>query len=157
MATKQTLKVGDKAPDFTLPNQQDEEIKLSSFKGKNVVLYFYPKDMTPGCTQEACEFSASKAKFVKKDTVILGVSLDSPTRHQKFIEKEKLTIDLLSDEKKEVAKLYGVYEKKKFMGREFMGIVRSTFVIDKQSKIRAIFPQVKVKGHVEEVLKSLKD
>lgn len=150
------LKVGDKAPDFTLPNQSGKTVKLSSFKGKkNVVLYFYPKDMTPGCTTEACDFTASKAKFSKKDTVILGVSFDSPERHQKFIDKENLKIDLLADEDKKVAQLYGVYQKKKFMGREFMGIVRSTFVLNKQGKLAAIFPQVKVKGHVEEVLAEL--
>lgn len=150
------LKVGDKAPDFTLPNQKEKPIKLSDFKGKkNVVLYFYPKDMTPGCTTEACDFTAAKAKFSRRDTVILGLSFDSAARHQKFIDKENLKIDLLADEDKKVAKLYGVYQMKKFMGREFMGIVRSTFVIDKQGKLAAIFPKVKVKGHVDEVLGSV--
>ena len=111
--------------------------------------------MTPGCTKEACSFTEHKLKFSRKDTVILGVSFDSPARHQKFIEKEALKIDLLSDEEKAVAKLYGVYQKKKFMGREFMGIVRSTFIIDKKGKLKEIWTNVKVDGHTEEVLAAL--
>jgi peroxiredoxin Q/BCP len=151
------LQEGDKAPDFTLSDQSGKVVKLSQFKGKkNVVLYFYPKDLTPGCTQEACDFTAQKAKFSKRDTVILGVSFDDEKRHQKFIEKNHLKIDLLADTDKSVADLYGVHQMKSFMGRKFMGIVRSTFVIDKKGKIKKIFPQVKVKGHVEEVLETLK-
>ena len=150
------LKEGGVAPDFSLPDQGGKEIKLSQFKNKkNVVLYFYPKDMTPGCTKEACSFTEHKTKFDRRDTVVLGVSFDSPARHQKFIEKEGLKIDLLADENKEVAKLYDVYQKKKFMGKEFMGIVRSTFVIDKQGKLRKIFSNVKVDGHTQEVLEAL--
>ncbi len=150
------LKEGSKAPDFTLPNQDGEKIKLSQFKGKkNVVLYFYPKDLTPGCTQEACDFTAFKGKFAKQDAVILGVSFDDEKRHQKFIEKNKLKIDLLADVEKKVGDLFGVHQMKSFMGRKFMGIVRTTFVIDKSGKIKKIFPQVKVSGHVEEVLKNL--
>jgi peroxiredoxin Q/BCP len=155
MAVKK-LKEGDKAPDFILPNQDGKKFKLSQFRGKkNVVLYFYPKDLTPGCTQEACDFTAHQAKFSRKDAVILGVSFDDEKRHQKFIEKNRLGIDLLADVDKKVADLYGVHQMKSFMGRKFMGIVRSTFLIDKQGKIQKIFPQVKVKGHVEEVLNSL--
>ncbi len=151
-----SLQEGDLAPNFTLPDASGTSVSLSEFRGeKNVVLYFYPKDLTPGCTQEACDFSAAKAKFSRKDTVVLGVSFDSPARHQKFIEKESLKIILLSDEDKKVADAYGVHQMKTFMGRKFMGIVRSTFVIDKQGVIRKIFSQVKVKGHVEEVLAAL--
>lgn len=151
------LKVGEKAPDFSLPDQSGKVLKLSQFKGKkNVVLYFYPKDLTPGCTQEACDFTAQKAKFAKRNTVILGVSFDDPKRHQKFIEKHRLKVDLLADTDKKVADLYGVHRMKSFMGRKFMGIVRSTFVIDKQGKIQAIFSPVKVKGHAEEVLEVLR-
>lgn len=150
---KSKLKAGDKAPDFTLSNQSGKKVKLSDFKGKKqVVLYFYPKDLTPGCTQEACDFTAAKPKFSRKDTVILGVSFDDEKRHQRFIEKNDLKFDLLADTDKKVADLYGVYQMKSFMGRKFKGIVRSTFVIDKQGKIKKIFPGVKVKGHVEEVL-----
>jgi len=150
------LKEGAPAPTFELPDQDGKTVKLSQFKNKkNVVLYFYPKDLTPGCTIEACSFTEHKLKFSRKDTVILGVSFDSPARHQKFIEKQGLKIDLLSDEDKKVAKLYGVYQKKKFMGREFMGIARTTFVIDKQGRLNRIFPDVKVAGHTEEVLEAL--
>lgn len=150
------LKEGDKAPDFTLSNQDGKKIKLSSFKGKkNVILYFYPKDLTPGCTQEACDFTANKNKFSKKDAVILGVSFDDEKKHQRFIEKNNLKIDLLADVDKKVGDLYGVHQMKSFMGRKFKGIVRSTFVIDKKGKIKKIFPKVKVNGHTEEVLEAL--
>lgn len=150
------LKVGDRAPAFALPNQDGKIIKLSDYKGKKeVVLYFYPKDMTPGCTTEACDFTANKSKFSRKGAVILGVSFDSPERHQKFIDKEGLKIDLLSDEDKKVADAYGVHRMKQFMGKKFIGIVRSTFVIDKQGKIKALFDEVKVKGHTEKVFESL--
>jgi peroxiredoxin Q/BCP len=153
---KKKLKEGDAAPDFTLSDAEGNPISLQQFKGKKkVVLYFYPKDMTPGCTQEACDFTAQQGRFSRQDAVILGVSFDSPERHRKFIEKEALKIQLLSDEEKKVAEAYGVYQMKSFMGRKFMGIVRSTFVIDKQGRIEKIFPQVKVKGHAEEVLKTL--
>lgn len=147
---------GAAAPDFTLTDADGEKVKLSQFKGKkNVVLYFYPKDLTPGCTQEACDFSANKAKFDKKDAVILGVSFDDADRHQKFIEKNGLKIRLLSDLDKKAANAYGVFQEKSLYGRKFMGIVRSTFVIDKKGKIKKIFPKVKVNGHWEEVLKEL--
>ncbi len=151
-----SLQEGDLAPNFTLPDAFGNPVSLKDFRGeKTVVLYFYPKDLTPGCTQEACEFSAARAKFSRKDTVVLGVSFDSPARHQKFIEKESLKVTLLADEDKKVADAYGVHQMKTFMGRKFMGIVRSTFVIDKQGVIQKIFSQVKVKGHVEAVLEAL--
>ena len=149
------LEEGKKAPDFTAMNQNGEKVKLSFFKNKkNVVLYFYPKDMTPGCTTEACEFRDNFKKF--KDTEIIGVSIDSPERHQKFIKKQSLPFTLISDEDKKVVEKYGVWQEKSMYGKKFMGIVRSTFIIDKTGKIRKIYPKVKVKGHVDEVLQTVK-
>lgn len=151
-----SLKEGAKAPDFTADDQNGEPVKLSSFKGKKqVVLYFYPKDMTPGCTTEACDFRDNLKLF--KNTVILGVSPDSAERHRKFIEKYGLTFTLISDPDQKVANLYGVWQEKSLYGRKFMGIVRSTFVIDKTGILRKIFPKVKVKDHVEAVLDALKE
>ncbi|KAB2836670.1 peroxiredoxin, partial [bacterium] len=118
-------------------------------------LYFYPKDMTPGCTTEACDFSGDSAKFAKKDAVVLGVSFDDAASHQKFIAKHKLKLTLLSDLDKKVADKYGVYQEKSLYGKKFMGIVRSTFVIDKQGRLKKIFPKVKVAGHSDEVLAAL--
>ncbi len=151
-----SLKEGNKAPDFTAIDQNGEKVKLNSFTGKkNVVLYFYPKDMTPGCTTEACDFRDNLKSF--KTTEILGVSPDSTERHQKFIEKYSLPFTLLSDTDQKVANLYGVWQEKSLYGKKFMGIVRSTFVIDKEGVIRKIFPKVKVKGHIEAVLETLKN
>lgn len=151
-----SLEENSKAPDFTAIDQNGEKIKLSSFKGKkNIVLYFYPKDMTPGCTTEACEFRDSLPQF--KGTEIIGVSADPVERHRKFIEKYELPFTLLSDSDKKVATLYGVWQEKSLYGKKFMGIVRSTFVIDKTGVIRKIFPKVKVKGHVAEVLEAIKE
>ncbi len=150
------LQEGKKAPDFTVVDQNNKKIKLSSFKGKkNVVLYFYPKDMTPGCTTEACDFRDNFKKF--KHTEILGVSIDSAERHQKFIEKYDLPFSLLADVDQKVVNKYGVWQEKKLYGKTFMGIVRSTFIIDKSGIIRKVFPKVKVKGHVEEVMEALKE
>lgn len=150
------LQEGDKAPDFKLPNQEGKRIALQDFKGKkNVVLYFYPKDMTPGCTTEACDFSANLKQFEKKNAVVLGVSFDDEAKHQKFIEKYALAHTLLSDTYKKTAEAYGVYQQKSLYGKKFMGIVRSTFVIDKEGKIKKVFPKVKVDGHWKEVLESL--
>jgi len=149
------IKEGNKAPDFSATDQNGEKIKLSSFKGKkNIILYFYPKDMTPGCTTEACDFRDQFKKF--KNTEILGVSIDSPERHQKFIEKYELPFTLISDVDQKVVTKYGVWQEKKLYGRKFMGIVRSTFIIDKSGVVRKIFPKVKVKGHIDEVLEVLK-
>jgi len=148
------IKEGNKAPDFTALDQNGEKVKLSSFKGKkNVILYFYPKDMTPGCTTQACDFRDQQKRF--KATVILGVSIDSQERHQKFIEKYDLPFKLLADTDKKVAERYGVWQKKKLYGKTFMGIVRTTFLIDKSGTVRKIFPKVKVKNHIEEVLAEL--
>ena len=150
------MEEGKKAPDFTALNQDGKKVKLSSFRGKkNVVLYFYPRDMTPGCTTEACDFRDSKSSF--KNTVILGVSADSQEKHKKFIEKYSLTFDLLSDPDRKILEKYGVWREKSLYGKKFMGIVRSTFIIDKQGVIRKIFPKVRVKGHVEQALAALKE
>lgn len=150
------VKEGNKAPDFSAPDQNGNKVKLSAFKGKkNVVLYFYPKDMTPGCTAEACDFRDQFKKF--KNTEILGVSIDPPERHQKFIDKYELPFILVSDLDHKVVNKYGVWQEKKLYGKTFMGIVRSTFIIDKSGVVRKVFPKVKVKGHIEEVLTALKE
>ena len=155
MPTKE-IKEGNKAPDFTALDQNGRKVKLSSFKGKkNIVLYFYPKDMTPGCTTQACDFRDQLKKF--KNTVILGVSIDSQERHQKFIEKYDLPFTLLADTDKKVVQKYGVWQEKKLYGKPFMGVVRTTFLIDKTGTVKKIFPKVKVKTHIEEVLKELKE
>ena len=142
---------GKRAPAFQLKNQDGKIIASKDLKGKTIVLYFYPKDMTPGCTTEACEFNDSLTALKRKGVVVLGVSFDSEERHQKFRAKHDLKFDLLVDDKKEIAEKYGVYQLKKFMGREFMGIVRSTFLIDAAGKLVKIWSPVKVKGHVEAV------
>jgi peroxiredoxin Q/BCP len=149
------LKEGQSAPDFTLDDDRGEKVSLKDLKGKSVVLYFYPKDMTPGCAQEACDFRDNWAWVKKKGTVVLGMSADPVKKHGAFKEKYKLPFTLLSDEGKKVLKAYGVWKKKKFMGREFMGIVRSTFLIDKSGNIQKIWSPVSVKGHVTEVLENL--
>ena len=155
MATKE-IKEGNKAPDFTALDQDGKRVKLSSFKGKkNIALYFYPKDMTPGCTTQACDFRDQQKNF--KSTVILGVSIDSQERHQKFIKKHDLPFTLLADVDKKVVQKYGVWQEKKLYGKTFMGIVRSTFIIDKTGTVRKIFVKVKVKNHIEEVLSSIKE
>ena len=155
MVTKE-IKEGNKAPEFTALDQDGQKVKLSSFRDKkNIVLYFYPKDMTPGCTTQACDFRDQQKSF--KSTVILGVSIDSQERHQKFIEKYDLPFTLLADVDKKVVQKYGVWQEKKLYGKTFMGIVRSTFIIDKTGTVRKIFIKVKVKNHIEEVLNALKE
>ena len=150
------IKEGNKAPDFTAIDQDGETVKLSSFRGeKNVVLYFYPKDMTPGCTTQACDFRDQHKKF--KNTIILGVSIDSTERHQKFIAKYDLPFTLIADIDKKVVQKYGIWQEKKLYGKTFMGIVRTTFIIDKTGTIQKIFPKVKVKTHIEDVLSALKE
>lgn len=149
------LRENDKAPDFSLKNQDGKTVSLKNFEGKQVVLYFYPKDLTPGCTIEACDFNANLAAIRKKGAVVLGVSFDDQRKHRQFIKKHGLEFDLLIDDTKETAQKYGVYQMKKFMGKEFMGIVRTTFIIGKDGKIRKIFPQVAVTGHTGEVLAAL--
>lgn len=149
--------VGQMAPDFTLEGSNGEQIQLSHFRGKNVVLYFYPKDMTPGCTTQACDFRDAYGVFEKKDTVIIGVSPDPANRHLKFIEKHELPFLLLVDEEHEVAELYNVWKLKKNFGKEYMGIERSTFLINKEGELVKEWRKVKVKGHVEEVLSYIKE
>jgi peroxiredoxin Q/BCP len=150
-------KVGQPAPDFTLPSTDDTDVSLASFKGKQaVVLYFYPKDDTPGCTKEACSFRDLRAVFNEHGAEILGVSPDTVKSHKKFQQKFQLTFPLLADADHAVAERYGVWQLKKFMGREYMGIARTTFVVDKSGKITAVFPNVKVEGHADKVLAALK-
>ena len=151
------IEVGSKAIDFCLPNQDNEEICLRDFAGSWVVLYFYPKDNTPGCTTEALDFTALKAEFEKEGATIFGVSPDSVKKHCNFIAKKDLKITLLSDEEKEVAQKYGVWQLKKMYGREYMGIVRSTFLIDPDGNIAYKWEKVKVKNHAQEVLDKLKE
>jgi thioredoxin-dependent peroxiredoxin len=149
------LKAGDRAPDFQARDDQGRSVRLSDFKGKSVVLYFYPKDMTPGCTIEACDFRDRHADYEKKGAVVLGVSKDSAASHVKFKEKHRLPFPLLADEDLAVIKAYGAWGKRSLYGREFMGVVRSTVVIGPDGRIRAVFPKVKVKGHADEVLAAL--
>ncbi|WP_053361715.1 thioredoxin-dependent thiol peroxidase [Bacillus sp. FJAT-27251] len=151
------LKTNESAPDFELPASSGETVKLSDFLGKNVVLYFYPKDMTPGCTTEACDFRDQHESFENLDAVIVGVSPDPVSRHEKFIEKHGLPFLLLSDEENKAAEAYGVWKLKKNFGKEYMGIERSTFIIDKQGKLVKEYRKVKVKGHVEEALSYIKE
>ncbi len=150
-----TLAVGDKAPDFTLSSDQNKKISLKDLRGKSVILYFYPKDDTPGCTREACDFRDMIKQFDKQNTVILGVSKDNPARHQKFKEKYTLPFTLLADENGDVCAAYGVIDKKSLFGKTFLGIKRSTFLIDPEGTIQTIWRNVKVTGHIEKVLQEL--
>lgn len=149
------LAAGDIAPEFSLENSDGVSISLRDFRGKNVVLYFYPKDNTPGCTTEACEFSANYDEFIANDTVIVGVSPDSVKSHSGFIIKQNLKHILLSDINKDVAKAYGVWQVRKNYGKEYLGIVRTTFVIDKEGKIAKVYKSVKAAGHAAKVLADL--
>jgi peroxiredoxin Q/BCP len=150
------IKENTKAPDFTLPSTKGENQKLKDLLGKYVVIYFYPKDDTPGCTIETNDFNKLLPKFKKLNCEIFGISKDTIKSHDKFREKFKIKFDLLSDEEIKVLKKYKVWGKKKFMGREFMGIIRSTFLIDKKGKIIKVWDSVKVKDHAKEVLETLK-
>lgn len=151
------LKAGDKAPAFKLPASDGTQVSLASLKGKAVVLYFYPKDDTPGCTVEACEFGASHKKFVSEEAVVLGVSPDGLESHAKFIAKFKLPFILLADTEHEAAEAYGVWAEKTNYGKTYMGIVRSTFLIDKAGKLARVWSKVKAEGHAAEVLAALKE
>lgn len=151
------LEVKMTAPDFTLADQDNQKVKLSDFKGKWVIVYFYPKAMTPGCTTEACNFQESFPNFTEMDAVILGISKDPVSRQKKFADKYHLQFPLLSDEQGQVCEAFGVWQKKKLYGREFMGIVRSTFIIDPQGKVAKVYPKVKVKEHHVQVLNDLKE
>ncbi len=151
------LKVGQLAPGFALPDQAGEEHVLGDCRGKWVLLYFYPKDDTPGCTKEACMIRDNFPKFKKLKVQVFGISVDSARRHAKFAEKYDLPFTLLSDEDKKVVKLYGVWGKKKFMGREYMGTFRTSFLIDPRGKIAKVYENVKPEVHAEEVLADLKE
>lgn len=148
--------VGKAAPQFELPNEKGEMVRLADCKGKNVVLYFYPKDMTPGCTTEACDFRDAYDDFSSLNAVILGVSMDDANRHTKFIEKHGLPFSLLVDSEHEVCEAYGVWVLKKNFGKEYMGIERATFLIDEAGIVKQEWRKVKVKNHIAEVLTTLK-
>lgn len=150
------LEVGQVAPDFTLATQADEQLTLSSLRGKNVVLYFYPKDDTPGCTTEACGFRDLHAAFSEANTIILGVSPDPVKKHEKFISKYELPFILLADEEHAVCELYGVWKEKSMYGKKYWGVERTTFLIDKDGNIAKVYPKVKVPGHVDKVLEDVK-
>jgi len=149
------LEVGDVIPDFCLPNQDEEEICFRDIKGRWAVVYFYPKDNTPGCTTEACDFTAALPDFTGMQAIILGVSPDSPKKHRNFIEKKELKITLLADEEKELCKSFGMWQLKKFMGKEYMGVVRSTFLIAPNGTLAYKWEKVRVKNHVQEVKEKL--
>jgi peroxiredoxin Q/BCP len=151
------LKEGNKTPDFKLKDQEGKTVSLSDFKGKNVILYFYPKDNTSGCTAEACNFRDEFPKFKNVNAVILGVSPDSVESHLKFAEKYELPFRLLSDEKKEVLEKYGVWKEKNMYGRKYMGVERTTVIINPNGSVKKIFRKVKVAGHNKEVLEALKN
>jgi peroxiredoxin Q/BCP len=149
------LKVGQKAPDFTAMNDKGEKVKLADLKGKKVVLYFYPKDDTPGCTKEACAFRDGIDEIKSHGAVVMGVSADSVDSHKKFKSKFELNFPLLADSDKKMVEAYGVWKEKSMYGKKYMGIERTTFIIDESGKIAHIFPKVKVEQHYDEVLEAL--
>jgi peroxiredoxin Q/BCP len=149
------LKEGRKAPGFSLPSSEGGEVGLKDFRDKPLVLYFYPRDMTPGCTREACDFRDAQARIKARGAVVLGVSPDSLASHQKFKAQQKLNFPLLSDADKAVAKKYGAFGEKVMYGKKVTGMIRSTFVIDGDGIIRKVFPKVRVDGHAEQVLAAL--
>jgi peroxiredoxin Q/BCP len=149
------IKEGKAAPDFTLASSEGEDVQLSGLRGKTVVLYFYPKDDTPGCTREACAFRDAQARLKKAGAVVLGVSADSLAAHDKFRAKYKLNFPLLSDPDKAVAKKFGAWGEKVLYGKKTVGMIRSTFVIDGEGIVRKVFPKVKVDGHADKVLEAV--
>ena len=149
------LRPGDKAPNFTLPDQNGNPVSLSDFLGKKVVVYFYPKDNTPGCTRQACAFAQNYQGFAEKGVAVIGISRDSTASHKKFSEKHTLPFILLSDPEREAIEAYGVWQEKKLYGKVSMGIVRTTFLIDEAGKILAVMPKVKPDTNAEEVLSLL--
>ena len=151
-----TLKVGDKAPAFSVPDQEGRQVSLGDFSGRNVILYFYPKDDTPGCTKEACAFRDEFAGFKKEGAAILGVSTDSVKSHGKFVEKYKLPFLLLADEDKAIVRAYGVWGQKSFMGRKYMGTHRVTFLIGPDQRIKRVWTEVKPQDHAQEILEALR-
>lgn len=155
MEPKLKLKPGDIAPAFTAATNGGGKASLGDFKGKHVILYFYPKDDTPGCTKEACAFRDDFAEFKRKGAVLLGVSADSVKSHDKFVEKYKLPFTLLADEDKRIAEAYGAWVQKSFMGRKYMGMHRVTFLIGPDGRIKKVWPKVKPAEHAEEILAAL--
>lgn len=151
------LQVGDMAPDFTLPGDNGEDIRLSNYRGQNVILYFYPRDDTPGCTKEAIGFTEAKTELEALNTVVIGMSKDTPAKHDKFIAKHELDLRLASDEAGDVLEDYGVWVEKKNYGKTYMGIVRSTFLIGSDGNILQVWRKVRVKGHVEAVVEAVRD
>ncbi len=149
------LKIGDKAPNFKLTADDGKTYSLKDFKGKKLILYFYPKDMTSGCTAEACDFRDNIKLFHKKNSVVIGVSKDNIESHKKFKSKYNLPFTLLSDENMEMFKAYDVWKEKSMYGKKYMGIERTTYIIDENGIIKEIFNKVKVKGHIEEILKKI--
>ncbi len=149
------LKVGAKAPNFFLDGNDGQKYSLKDFKGKKIVLYFYPKDDTSGCTKEACSFRDNLSVIKRKGAIVVGVSPDPVKSHEKFSSKYDLNFLLLSDENKEMLQSFGVWQEKSMYGRKYMGVVRTTFIINEQGAISHIFPKVKVDGHTEEILKAL--
>ena len=147
-----TLEVGDSAPDFTLPDQKGVQHRLADYQGSWVLVYFYPKDDTPGCTKEACAIRDHFPAFGKLEAQVLGISVDSVASHEKFVTKYELPFTLLADEAKEVVELYGVWGKKKSFGKEYFGTKRMSYLIDSQGKIAKVYPKVKPEQHAEEVL-----
>ncbi len=152
-----SLEAGVTAPDFTLPDDSGNEISLSDFRGRPVILYFYPKDNTPGCTTEACDFRDNMARATARGAVVLGISPDSVASHGKFKAKHELPFPLLADTEREVARLYGAWGEKKMYGKIRLGLIRSTFLIDADGTIARVWPKVKVKGHVDDVLAALEE
>jgi len=150
------LKEGQKAPDFLLPSDDGREFRLSEYAGRNVVLYFYPKNHTPGCTQEACEFQSSMKQFEQLNAVVVGVSPDSMESHRLFKKNFRLNFKLLSDRKQKILRQYGVWRRKSLYGKFFMGVERTTILIDREGVIRRIFPKVRVEGHIAQVSEALK-
>jgi len=148
-----TIEVGQVAPDFSAKDQNGETITLSQFKGKKIVLYFYPKDNTPGCTAQACDLRDNYQALLDQGYVVLGISPDTEKKHQNFIAKYELPFPLIADTEKEVHELYGTWQLKKFMGKEYMGTVRTTFIIDENGVIEEIIAKVKTKAHAEQILK----
>ena len=155
--SKQKIKVGKKVPVFSLPSTGNKIVKLSDLKGKNIVIYFYPKDATPGCTIEGQNFRDNIRKFSSRNTIVLGVSRDKINSHEKFKKNQKFPFDLLSDEDETLCKIFDVIKEKNMYGKKFIGIERSTFLIDEKGILRKEWRKVKVKGHVEEVLTALKE
>lgn len=154
---QQTIELGQPVPDFQLPANGGQTVSLSQFRGQKVVIYFYPKDMTPGCTQEACDFRDNYSAITGQGAVVLGISGDPVKSHDRFAEKQNLPFLLLSDEDHEVSRMFGVWQLKKMYGREYEGIVRSTFLIDEEGRLVREWRKVKVKGHVGEILEAIKE